>query len=135
VKRAATLDRGGGAHRSTRNEVITMTVSLLLIITVIAGALSLYDGIIRLRGKRGSSVIAIVEIIAAALMLLALFGILSTALGVGILSVILEIALILQLVLRGSTRRGGATITIIALVANTIVLIVAFGVFQIPGLN
>jgi hypothetical protein len=135
VKRAATLDRGGGARRSTRNEVITMTVSLLLIITVIAGALSLYDGIVRLRGKRGSSVIAIVEIIAAALMLLALFGILTTALGVGILSVILEIALILQLILRGSTRRGGAAITIIALVANTIVLIVAFGVFQIPGLN
>lgn len=112
-----------------------MTVSLLLIITVIAGALSLYDGIIRLRGKRGNSAIAVVEIIAAALMLLALFGILTTALGVGILSVILEIALILQLVLRGSTRRGGATITIIALIANSIVLIVAFGLFSIPGLN
>lgn len=112
-----------------------MTVSLLLIITVLAGALSLYDGIIRLRGKRGNSILAIVEIVAAALMLLALFGILTTALGVGILSVILEIVLILQLVMRGSTRRGGATITIIALVANSIVLIVAFGIFQIPGLN
>jgi len=112
-----------------------MTVSLLLIITVIAGALSLYDGIIRLRGKRGNSILAIVEIIAAALMLLSLFGIFTTTLSIGILSVILEIALILQLVIRGSTRRGGATITIIALVANSIVLIVAFGLFQIPGLN
>ena len=70
-----------------------------------------------------------------ALWLLALFGILSTALGIGILSVILEIVLVLQLVIRGSTRRGGAAITIIALIANTIVLIVAFGLFQIPGLN
>lgn len=112
-----------------------MTVSLLLIITVIAAGLSLYDGIIRLRGKRGSSVIAVVEIIAAALMLLALFPIVTAPFGVGILSVVLEIVLILQLILRGSTKRNGATITIIALVANTIVLIVAFNVFQIPGLN
>ena len=85
-----------------------MTVTLLLVITVLAGALSLYDGIVRLRGKRGNSILAIVEIVAAALMLLALFGILTTALGIGILSVILEIVLILQLVIRGSTRRGGA---------------------------
>lgn len=114
-----------------------MTVSLLLIITLIAGALSLYDGVIRLRGKRGSSILAVVEIVAAVLMLLALFGILTPALGigVGILSVILEIVLILQLIIRGSTRRGGALITILALVANSIVLIVAFGLLQIPGLN
>jgi len=130
-----TLDRGGGAISSTRNGVITMTVTLLLVITVLAGALSLYDGIVRLRGKRGNSILAIVEIVAAALMLLALFGILTTALGIGILSVILEIVLVLQLVIRGSTRRGGAAITIIALILNTIVLIVAFNIFSIPGLN
>lgn len=112
-----------------------MTVTLLLVITVLAGALSLYDGIVRLRGKRGNSILAIVEIIAAALMLLALFGILTTSLGVGFLSLVLEIVLILQLIIRGSTRRGGAAITIIALILNTIVLIVAFNIFQIPGLN
>ena len=112
-----------------------MTVTLLLVITVLAGALSLYDGIVRLRGKRGNSNLAIVEIVAAALMLLALFGILTTALGIGILSVILEIVLVLQLIIRGSTRRGGAAITVIALILNTIVLIVAFNIFQIPGLN
>ena len=112
-----------------------MTVTLLLVITVLAGGLSLYDGIVRLRGKRGNSILAIVEIVAAALMLLALFGILTTALGIGILSVILEIVLVLQLVIRGSTRRGGAAVTIIALILNTIVLIVAFDIFQIPGLN
>ena len=112
-----------------------MTVTLLLVITVLAGALSLYDGIVRLRGKRGNSILAIVEIIAAALMLLALFGILTTSIPIGILSLVLEIVLILQLIIRGSTRRGGAAITIIALILNTIVLIVAFNVFQIPGLN
>lgn len=112
-----------------------MTVSLLLIITILAAGFSLYDGIVRVRGKRGNSILAIIEIVAAALMLLALFGILTTALGVGILSVILEIVLVLQLIIRGSTRRGGAAITVIALVLNTIVLIVAFNVFQIPGLN
>ena len=112
-----------------------MTVSLLLIITVLAAGFALYDGIVRLRGKRGNSILAIVEIVAAALMLLALFGILTTALGVGILSIILEVVLVLQLVIRGSTRRGGAAITIIALVLITIVLIVAFNIFQIPGLN
>ena len=112
-----------------------MTVTLLLVITVLAGALSLYDGIVRLRGKRGNTILAIVEIIAAALMLLALFGILTTSIPIGILSLVLEIVLILQLIIRGSTRRGGAAITIIALILNTIVLIVAFNVFQIPGLN
>ena len=112
-----------------------MTVTLLLVITVLAGALSLYDGIVRLRGKRGNSILAIVEIIAAALMLLALFGILTTSIPIGILSLVLEIVLILQLIIRGTTRRGGAAITIIALILNTIVLIVAFNVFQIPGLN
>ena len=112
-----------------------MTVTLLLVITVLAGALSLYDGIVRLRGKRGNSILAIVEIVAAALMLLALFGILTTALGIGILSVILEVVLVLQLVIRGSTRRGGSPITIIALILNPVVLIVAFKIFSIPGLN
>jgi hypothetical protein len=39
------------------------------------------------------------------------------------------------LLIRGSTKRGGAAITVIALVLNSIVLIVAYNVFQIPGLN
>jgi len=109
-------------------------ITLLLIITLLAGALSLYDGIARLRGKRGNSILAIVEIIAAVLLLLALFGVSLLPLGIGILSVILEIVLVLQLVTRGSTRRGGASITVIALVLNTIVLLVAFG-FAIPFVN
>lgn len=113
-----------------------MTISLLLIITVLAAALSLVDGITRLRGRRGNSVLAVIEIIAAVLMLLALFPIFFPApFGVGILSIVLEIVLILQLILRGSTRRGGAAITIIALVLNSIVLVVAYNLFQIPGLN
>ncbi len=113
---------------------MTVTFTLLLVITLLAGALSLYDGIVRLRGKRGNSILAIVEIVAAALMLLALFGILTTPLTIGILAVILEIVLVLQLIVRGSTRRGGAAITVIALVLNTIVLLVAFG-FTIPGVS
>ena len=113
---------------------MTVTVTLLLVITLLAGALSLYDGIVRLRGKRGNSILAIVEIIAAALMLLALFQLLVTPLGIGILSVILEIVLVLQLIVRGSTKRGGAAITVIALVLNSIVLLVAFG-FTIPGVS
>jgi len=112
-----------------------MTITLLFIITVLAAGLSLYDGIVRLRGKRGNSALAVVEIIAGALMLLALFPVLPPPLGVQILAVVLEIVLILQLLIRGSTKRGGAAITVIALVLNTIVLIVAYNVFQIPGLN
>ncbi|MBN9238098.1 MAG: hypothetical protein BGO97_00330 [Micrococcales bacterium 70-64] len=111
-----------------------MQVSLLLIITVVAAALALWDGIVRVRG-RSNSIVSIIQIIAAALMLLALFGIVVTSLGVGILAVILVIVLILQLILRGSTRRKGAAITIIALVLNAIVVIVAFGLFSIPGLS
>jgi hypothetical protein len=113
---------------------MTVTVTLLLVITLLAGALSLYDGIVRLRGKRGNSILAIVEIIAAALMLLALFQVVVTPLTTGILSVILEIVLVLQLIVRGSTKRGGAAITVIALILNSIVLLVAFG-FTIPGVS
>ena len=47
-----------------------VTLSWLLIITILAAALALFDGISRLTGRRSNSILAIAELLFAALMLL-----------------------------------------------------------------
>ncbi len=111
-----------------------ITLSWLLIVTVLAAALSLYDGITRLRGKRGNSALAIAEIVFAALMLVSLFPI-PVPFGTVLWAVLLEVVLILVLVLRGSGRKGVSTVTIIALILNSIVVLIAAGWLHIPGLG
>ena len=112
-----------------------MVVSLLIIVTILAAAVSLYDGIARVRGRRTNSVLAIVEIIAAALMLVAVFITFPAPLNLFLFALILEIVLILILIFRGAGRKGVGTITIIALVLNTIVVLIASGWLHIPGLG
>jgi hypothetical protein len=111
-----------------------VTINLLFIVTILAGALSLYDGIARVRGRGGSSIIAIAEIVFAALMLVSLFVAFPAPLGLLTWAILLEIALILILVLRGGGRRGVWIVTIIALILNTIVVLVNLGWLHIPGL-
>lgn len=111
----------------------SVTLDLLFVIAVIGGVLALVDGIIRVRG-RGSSIIAVIEIIAAALFLLSLF-VSGIPLGSFILAVILVILLVLQLVLRGSTRRGSIALTVIALVLLVVWAVLERGWIVIPGLN
>ncbi len=112
-----------------------MVVSLLIIVTILAAAVSLYDGIARVRGRRTNSVLAIVEIIAAALMLVAVFITFPAPLNLFFFALILEIVLILILIFRGAGRKGVGMITIIALVLNTIVVLIASGWLHIPGLG
>src|SRR5690349_1745874 len=50
-----------------------ITLSWLLVIALIGGALALVDGILRLRARRGSTIVGIIEIVVAGLFLLALF--------------------------------------------------------------
>lgn len=110
------------------------TVNLLFIITLLAGVLSLYDGIVRVRGRRASSVIAIAEIVFAALLLVSVFVAFPAPLTLLTWAILLEIALLLALFLRGGIRRGAWVVTIIALVLNTIVVLVNLGWLHIPGL-
>lgn len=106
--------------------------SLLGLIAIVGGVLALIDGIIRVRG-RGTAVLAVIEIIVAILFLLALFTT-GIPIGVNTLGIILLIVLALQLVFRGSTRRSGVGITVVALILVAIWVIQIF-THIIPGLS
>jgi len=110
-----------------------MTLSWLLLIALVGGVLALIDGVIRVRG-RGAAILAIIQIIAAALFLLSFFV---TAIPFGsiVLAVVTLVVLILQLVLRGSTRRSGVTITVAAIIAIAVWIVLAQHWLVIPGVN
>lgn len=112
-----------------------ITLSWLLIITILAAALSLWDGISRLRGRHSNSILAIAEMVFALLMLLSIFFAFPAPLGTFLFAVILEVVLLLILFVRGAGSRGVSTLTIIALVLNTIVVLIAAGWLIIPGLG
>lgn len=108
-----------------------ITLSWLLVIGLVGAILALVDGIIRVRGR--AAILAVIEIIVAALFILSFF--VSVPFGGLILAIVTLIVLIIQLVVRGSTRRSGVGLTIIA-----IVLVVAWIVLEqkwiiIPGIN
>ena len=109
-----------------------ITLSWLLIIGLLGGILALVDGIIRVRG-RGTAIVAVIEIIVAALFILSFFVV--VPFGSLILAIALLIVLIIQLVLRGSTRRSGVTITVVAIILTLIWIVLAQGWIVIPGIN
>lgn len=111
-----------------------VTVNLLFIVTILAGALSLYDGIARLRGRGASSILAVAEIVFAALMLVALFVAFPAPLGLLTWAILLLIVQVLILILRGTTRRGVWIVTIIAIILTAIVVLVGLGWLSVPGL-
>lgn len=113
-----------------------MTLSWLLIITVLAAALAIFDGVRRVRGHKSNSILAIAELLFAVLMLVSVFVALPAPLGTAFFAIGLEIVLILLLVLKGA--RGGnnyTTVTLIALILNSIVVLIALGWLSIPGLG
>jgi uncharacterized membrane protein len=114
---------------------IAFTLTLLGLLLIVTAVLAIIDAIARLRGRRGIGVLAIIELIAAILLLLSLFITLPHALGNEIMEIVLEIVLILLLIFRGSVRRGFAAITVIALILNTILLFTTLGWLHIPWLN
>ncbi|MFE6256379.1 hypothetical protein [Agromyces sp. NPDC057865] len=108
-----------------------ITLSWLLVIALIGGALALVDGILRLRARRGSTIVGIIEIVVAGLFLLALF-IPGIPFGAIVLAVATLVVLAVALFAGGRT---GRTITIIALVAIALYLILANRWLVIPGVN
>ena len=109
-----------------------ITLSWLFLILIVAAALAIVDGIIRVRGK-GNSILAILEIIIGALLILSYF--VAIPFGTVALSVALIVVLVLQLVFRGSTRRSGVTITVVSLVLAALYLVLALAWLRIPGIN
>jgi hypothetical protein len=114
---------------------IAFTLTLLGLLLIVTAVLAIIDAVARLRGRRGIGVLAIIELIAAILLLLSLFVTLPHALGNEIMEIVLEIVLILLLIFRGSVRRGFAAITVVALILNTILLFTTLGWLHIPWLN
>ncbi len=104
----------------------------LAIILFAAAALAVIDGIIRVRG-RGTPILAVLEIIAGGLVILSFF--INVPVAIITLVIIMGILLVLQLVLRGSTRRSGVGITAVSLLLTVIYLILALGWLHIPGVN
>jgi hypothetical protein len=107
-----------------------ITLSWLLLIALIGGALALFDGILRVRGK-GNTIVGIIEIVVAALFILSLFlpGI---PFGSLVLAIATLIVIVVGLLLRG--RQGiGIAIAALAVIALWIVLVNRWLV--IPGIN
>ena len=103
-----------------------------LVIILIAGAvLALIDGIIRVRGR--GAVLAIIEIVLAALLVLSLF--VSIPFGTVAVAIALGIVLLLQLILGRGTRRGGIAITLISLILIALYVLMELGWLLIPGIN
>ncbi|WP_243064528.1 hypothetical protein [Humibacter sp. RRB41] len=105
------------------------TLSWLLIIAIIAGVLGVIDGIRRARG-RGTSVLAIVEIIVAALFLLSLF-----IPGVPFGSLTLAIVLLIVLVVAMIVGRLNVTIAVVALVLIALWIVLNLHWITIAGVN
>ncbi|AWB94600.1 hypothetical protein DCE93_02065 [Agromyces badenianii] len=108
-----------------------ITLSWLLFIALIGGALALIDGIRRLRGRGGSTVVGIIEVIVAALFVLSLF-----LPGIPFGSIVLGIATLVVLVVALITRgRTGVSLTIAAIVLVAVWLILVNRWLVIPGIN
>jgi hypothetical protein len=107
----------------------TFALNLLFATAAVGGVLAMIDGIIRARGN--AAILAVIEITIAALFVLSLFvaGIPFGQLG---LAIALVIVLVVQLVMRGSIRRGSVALTVVALV-DEIALSQVWIV--IPGVN
>ena len=109
-----------------------MTFTWLTIILFAAGLLSIIDGVIRVRG-RGTPILAVIEIILGALVVLSFF--INIPVAIITLVILLAIALVLQLIFRGTTRRAGLGLTIIALVLAVLYLVFALGLIHVAGVN
>ena len=105
------------------------TLSWLLLIGVVAGALGVIDGIWRLRG-RGASVLGIIEIIVAALFLLSLF-----LPGIPFGSLTLAIVLLIVLVIAMIVGRLSLAVAIIALILTAAWIVLTLHWITIAGVN
>jgi hypothetical protein len=110
------------------------TFTLLSVLLFVTAIVAIIDAAARLRGRRGVGVLAVIELIAAILLIVTQFVRISTFLGSDrILEIILGVVLILLLIFRGSVRRGFAGITVIALILDAVLLLISLGWLHIPG--
>jgi len=112
-----------------------ITIDLWFVIQILASGLAVWDAIVRLRGHRGNSILAIAELILGGLLLLSLFISLPGFVAAVPLALLLLIDLLLLIFLRtGRGARGNRTITIVAAVLTAIIVLVRAGWLNLPGL-
>jgi hypothetical protein len=112
-------------------------LNLLTVVTVLAAVFALLDGANRMRTRRGSSLLNFAEIVFAGLMLISIFvAIPALPNGTFLFALLLLICLVLIVLLPSRRGAPGATRTsIIAIVLSAVVVLVALGWLNIPGLN
>jgi hypothetical protein len=111
---------------------ISVDLTLPVILIIVTGVLAIVDSLVSVRGRRG--LLGIIELVAGVLLVLSTFVSLPHLLGRTIMQVVLEVVLILMLALRRG-RRGGIALTIVTLVLNTLLILVALGWIVIPALK
>jgi hypothetical protein len=108
---------------------VSFSFTLLFLILAAAAVLAIIDAVVRLRGKGGSSIIAIIELIVAILLVLSWF--VNVPFGQFALAVALLIVLIVLLL----TRRARYGITIAALILTAAFIVLERHWIIIPGIN
>jgi len=111
---------------------MTFTFTLLSILVILIGALAIFDGVSRIRGRRVNSILAIVEIILGALFLLfILFNVL--LIPILWLAIALEVVVIVLIVTRGTGRgRGYIGVSAVVALLNLVYILGLLGVINIP---
>ena len=106
---------------------MSVTLNLFNILLILFSVLALIDGIVRIRGRRVSTVLAILEIVLAALIILTFFF--PPFVPLLWLAIALEVVLIIVIVTRGSGRgRGWLGLTAVAALAGVFVLLNVLGI-------
>lgn len=116
-----------------------VSLTLMFLVALAGGILALVDGVIRARGRSG---LGVAQLVVAALFTLSLV-VRGLPLAVGdveftspLLGLILALILLAQLVVRGSTRRSGVALTVVALVLLVVWFVFGIGArISIPGIN
>jgi hypothetical protein len=114
---------------------MTITLNLFTILLIVVGALAIFDGVTRLRGRRANSILAIVEIVFGVLLILTLFVGFPAPFNQLLFSIVLLVTFIIILVLRGGGKgRGWASVTVVATILDLILLLNLLRILVIPGL-
>ncbi len=106
-------------------------INLLFVLGLVGGVLAIVDAIVRIRAR--SAVLGIIQVIVAALFTLSLF-VAGIPFGQPILAVVTIVILVLGLAFRGGTRRGGAALTVVAIIVLLAYMLLA-GDIKIAGVN
>jgi len=104
----------------------------VVLLSLLAGAFALYDGILR---SRGNKLLGIVEIVVAVLMLVSIFFDFGINVPLTTLAIVLEVILVIAAIWRGKMKRGTVAVTIIALVVTSLLLLTLFFGLDLPILT